>query len=369
MLGFNSFSQAPFSATGVSLGALAFIATTASSFSIAAITANGLANPVLPSASASFTASAFGDVDAQATTELVNALASFNIATLADIDAQASTTMPAATATFTAAAFGDVDAQASITFSGATSTFAASALDFDAQASITTSNVISSFSISDFTSVTGKANITPSGATATFALDIGFDAKANTSIGGSVTATLTAADVEGDGQASGFLSTTAAFLSIYITDFADEDAQARAFMPVAASSITASDFGDVDAKANTDIGGSVTAALAVSAFDDVDAKANTTPSAVTATIANAAFDDVDAQATVVPPSALLTQAVNLDDPIAVRFDFTPFRDVYDRNRIIYVVSYGGSDTAHIKEENRTVYIEKDTQNTTVYIAA
>jgi hypothetical protein len=369
MLGFSSFSQAAFSSTASALAALGYLATTSAQLAAGTVISNGQAGPILPAATATFTVNAFGELDAQATTELVNALASFNIATLADIDAQANTTIPAATASFTAAAFGDVDAQANTTLSGATSTFAASALDFDAQASITTSNVVASSSISDFTSVTGKANITPSGATATFALDIDFDAKANTSIGGSVTATLTAADVEGDGQASGFLSTTAAFLSIYITDFADEDAQARAFMPVAASSITASDFGDVDAKANTDIGGSVTAALAVSAFDDVDAKANTTPSAVTATIANSAFDDVDAQATVIPPSVVLTPAIDLDDPIAVRFDFGQFADSYDRSRVLYIVSYGGSDTVYVKEENRTVYIDKDMQNYTVYITA
>jgi len=303
MLGFTSFSQTAFSSAATSLAALGYLATTSAQLAAGTVISNGQAGSILPAATATFTANSFGDVDAQATVNVLDAIASFNIATLVDIQAKANITTPTVTATFTADQFGDVDA------------------------------------------------------------------KANTSIGGSVTATLTAADVEGDGQASGFLSTTAAFLSIYITDFADEDAQARAFMPVAASSITASDFGGVDAKANTDIGGSVTAALAASAFEDVDAKANTTPSAVTATIANAAFDDVDAQATVVPPSAVLTQAVKLDDPIAVRFDFTPFRDVYDRNRIIYVVSYGGSDTAHIKEENRTVYIEKDTQNRTVYIAA
>ncbi len=139
-------------------------------------------------------------------------------------------------------------------------------------------------------------------------------------------------------------------------------------MPVAASSITASAFSSVDAEANA-TSESVTATLAASAFDSITGEANNTPSAVTATIANSAFDDVDAQATVIPSSATLTQAGNLADPTAVRFDFTPFRDVYDRNRVIYVVSYGGSDTAHIKEENRTVYIEKDTQNRTVYIAA
>lgn len=303
MLGFTSFSQNAFSSTASALAALGYLATTSAQLAAGTVISNGQANPVLPAATATFTANAFGDVDAQATVNVLDTLASFNIASLVDIQAKANITTPTATASFTAETFADV---------------------------------------------TGIAS---------------------TGIGGSVTATLTAADVEGDGQASGFLTTTAAFLSIYITDFADEDAQARAFMPVAASSITANAFGDVDAKANTDIGGSVTAALAASAFDSITGEANNTPSAVTATIANAAFDDVDAQATVVPPSALLTQAVNLADPTAVRFDFTPFRDVYDRNRVIYVVSYGGSDTAHIKEENRTVYIEKDTQNRTVYIAA
>lgn len=323
MLGFTTYSETPFAQVTTFLAALGYLSTTSAQLAAGTIISNGQANSVLPAATATFTANAFGDVDAQATVNVLDTLASFNIASLVDIQAKANITTPTATASFTAETLADV---------------------------------------------TGIAS---------------------TGIGGSVTATLTAADVEGDGQASGFLTTTAAFLSIYITDFAEEDAQARAFMPVAASSITANAFGDVDAKANTDIGGSVTAALAVSAFDDVDAKANTTPSAVTATIANAAFDDVDAQATVVPPSALLTQAVNLADPTAVRFDFTPFRDVYDRNRVIYVLSYGGSDTAyikeedrtvylvshdnsntaHIKEENRTVYIEKDTQNRTVYIAA
>ena len=302
MLGFSSFSQATFSSTGAAaLAALGYLATTSAQLAAGTVISNGQAGPILPAATATFTANAFGDVDAQATVNVLNAIASFNIATLVDIQAKANITTPTVTATFTADQFSDVDA------------------------------------------------------------------KANTSIGGSATATLTAADVEGDGQASGFLSTTAAFLSIYITDFADEDAQARAFMPVAASSITASAFGDVDAKANTDIGGSVTAELAVSAFDNVKGAANNTPSAVTATIANAAFDDVDAQATVVPPSALLTQAVNLDDPIAVRFDFGQFADSYDRSRVLYIVSYGGSDTVYVKEENRTVYIDKDMQNYTVYI--
>ena len=303
MLGFTSFSQNAFSSTASALAALGYLATTSAQLAAGTVISNGQANPVLPAATATFTANAFGDVDAQATVNVLDTLASFNIASLVDIQAKANITTPTATASFTAETFADV---------------------------------------------TGIAS---------------------TGIGGSVTATLTAADVEGDGQASGFLTTTAAFLSIYITDFADEDAQARAFMPVAASSITANAFGDVDAKANTDIGGSVTAALAASAFDSITGEANNTPSAVTATIANSAFDDVDAQATVIPSSATLTQAVNLADPTAVRFDFTPFRDVYDRNRVIYVVSYGGSDTAHIKEENRTVYIEKDTQNRTVYIAA
>ena len=302
MLGFTTYSETPFAQVTTFLAALGYLSTTSAQLAAGTIISNGQANPVLPAATATFTANAFGDVDAQATVNVLDTLASFNIASLVDIQAKANITTPTATASFTAETFADV---------------------------------------------TGIAS---------------------TGIGGSVTATLTAADVEGDGQASGFLTTTAAFLSIYITDFADEDAQARAFMPVAASSITANAFGDVDAKANT-TSESVSAALAVSAFDDVDAKANTTPSAVTATIANAAFDDVDAQATVVPPSVVLTPAIDLDDPIAVRFNYGQFADSYDRSRVLYIVSYGGSDTVYVREENRTVYIDKDMQNYTVYITA
>ena len=302
MLGFTTYSETPFAQVTTFLAALGYLATTSAQLAAGTVISNGQANPVLPAATATFTANAFGDVDAQATVNVLDTLASFNIASLVDIQAKANITTPTATASFTAETFADV---------------------------------------------TGIAS---------------------TGIGGSVTATLTAADVEGDGQASGFLTTTAAFLSIYITDFADEDAQARAFMPVAASSITANAFGDVDAKANT-TSESVSAALAVSAFDDVDAKANTTPSAVTATIANAAFDDVDAQATVVPPSVVLTPAIDLDDPIAVRFNYGQFADSYDRSRVLYIVSYGGSDTVYVREENRTVYIDKDMQNYTVYITA
>ena len=207
-----------------------------------------------------------------------------------------------------------------------------------------------SFSQNAFSSIatTGLVNVAMPATTATFALDIDFDAKANTSIGDSVTATFVSAAVEGNGQAFGFLNTTAAFLSIYITDLADEDAQAKAFIPVAASSITANDFGDVDAKANI-ISEPVTAALAVPAFDDVDAKAITgIGGSVTATIANAAFDDVDGQATVIPSSLVLTPAVNLDDPIAVKFDFGQFADSYDNSRVIYITSYGGSNTVYIR---------------------
>jgi hypothetical protein len=209
---------------------------------------------------------------------------------------------------------------------------------------------LTSFSQNAFSSIatTGLVNVAMPATTATFALDIDFDAEANTSIGDSVTATLTAAAVEGDGQASGFLSTTAAFLSIYITDFADEDAQGRAFMPVAASNITANTFSDLVAKANT-VSDSAIAALAVPALDDVDAKANTSiGDSVTATISNTAFDDVDAQATVIPPSFVLTPAVNLDDPIAVKFDFGQFADSYDRSRVLYITSYGGSNTVYIR---------------------
>ena len=61
--------------------------------------------------------------------------------------------------------------------------------------------------------------------------------------------------------------------------------------------------------------------------------------------------------------------VNLDDPVAVRFPYGDYADSYDRSRVLYIVGYDDNRTVHISPENNTVYIDKDTQSYTVYIAA
>jgi len=222
-------------------------------------------------------------------------------------------------------------------------------------------------------------------ATAAFILSVfGVDAKANVTTT-DVSSSFSISSLDFDAQAS---ITTGSIASTFsISDFDDILLTAN-ITPDAVTALFELDI-DFDAEANTSIGGSVSATLAASDFDSVRGFANIEPSAITATLSSNAFEEVTGSAFVTSPSVLLTTATNLDNPTAVRFDFGPFADSYDRGRIVYLVSYGGSDTVHvteesrvvyidaypqnytvhITEENRTVYIEKDTQNRTVYIAA
>lgn len=191
-----------------------------------------------------------------------------------------------------------------------------------------------------------------------------------------------------DVEAKANITTTdvSSSLSISALDF---DAQARITTGSITSTFSISDFDDIlltanitpdavtalfeldidfAAKANTSIGGSVSATLEVSNFDSVKGVANAEPNAVTATLSSNAFEEVTGLAFVTSPSALLTTAIDLDNPVAVRFDFNQFADSYDRGRVVYLVSYGGSDTVHVTEDSRVVYIDDYMQNYTVYVA-
>lgn len=260
-------------------------------------------------------------------------------------DAQAGASITSVTASITASGFEDVDAKATLQLLDAIASFNINDIIYDAQAS----------------------PVIPSAtAVGTFSLDIEYDAKANLTLG-SVTSDILAYDLaDVDAQANTTLSSTSAYLTIYITDFADEDAQARAFMsPAVAVGNVDVDF---DAKANT-FSSSVDANLEVSEVD-YNAKANITTNTVTAIVSINNFYDVDAQATAnfsTLDSLILSQ--DLEDPTAVRFDFTPFTDSYDRNRTLYLVSYDENRTVQINPENRTVYIEKTGGSYTVNIAA
>lgn len=192
-------------------------------------------------------------------------------------------------------------ALAHVTPSSATASGIANAFgDVDAQATTSVVSVFSSFNISDLVDIDAQATVTPSPAVANFTnagVDFTAFAHITTSNVGASTAIEELADV--DAKANTTLSSTSAYLTIYITDFADEDAQARAFMSPAVSQTN----------------------------------------------------------------------VNLDDPVAVRFPYQDYADSYERSRVLYIVGYDDNRTVHISPENNTVYIDKDTQSYTVYIAA
>jgi len=256
-------------------------------------------------------------------------------------------------------------AEANRVLPSATSTFA-NDIEYDAQASTAISTVDAIFE-EGVVALDAKASVVPFSAVGTFSLDIiDYDAKANLTLGSVTSDILAYALADVDAQANTTLSSTSAYLTIYITDFADEDAQARAFMsPAVAVGNVDIDF---DAKANT-FSSSVDANLEVSEVD-YNAKADITTSNIVTNIAINNFYDVDAKATVnfsTLDSLILSQ--NLEDPTAVRFDFTQFTDSYDRNRTLYLVSYDENRTVQINPENRTVYIEKTGGSYTVNIAA
>ena len=283
MLGFNTFSEAPLSQATTSLQALAFLGS-----SIGQSTAGGL----LFDAKAFFTlpdVSAVGAnailFDAKASTTVVGLLSTISINDVVS-NGVANITQPPATATFTAGTL-DYQGIAHITPTGAFVTGTAGDFgDVDAQANITTVGTSSSTAVSDFADVTGQANITPSSATA--------------------------------------------FLTIYIGDFADEDAQARAFIPPAVGVASAR---DVDFSAASNITTGSTSALFNVSTIDATGLANITFSSILANLQN-----------------------NIADPTAVKFPYQDFADDYNRGRTLYLVSYDRNRTVHVPEENRTVYV-------------
>jgi len=255
------------------------------------------------------------------------------------------------------------DAKAFYTLNPAVSSTAV-AIEFDAKASTNVVSVLSSLSINDLLGVDAQATISPSAVVATFSADtLSYDAKANLTLG-SVTSDILAYDLaDVDAQANTTLSSTSAYLTIYITDFADEDAQARAFMSpaVAVGSVDV----DFDAKANT-FSSSVNANLEVSEVD-FNAKANITTGDVTAIISINNFYDVDAQATANITSLLAVLYENLEEPVSVQFPYSLYSEDYDRNRIVYLVSYDNNRTSHVVSQNNTVYITGTQESNIVHV--
>ena len=297
MLGFTPLSQSAFSEQASSLEALAFMPGTSVSPSVNTLTYLAAANTALntsalsvSAASLSFNAKAF--ISFTGTSSLINA-------TDVLYKAPANTTQPPVTATLTSGTL-DYQGIAHITPTGAFVICIASDFgDVDAQASITTVGTSSSTEINSFSEVFGKARVTPSSASA--------------------------------------------YLTIYIGDFADEDAQATAFIsPVVAVTNTR----EVDFSADSNITTDSTSALFNTSTIDATGLAHITFSSILANLYN-----------------------NLEDPTAVKFPYGDYADDYNRGNTLYVVSYQGSNEVHVVEQDRTVYIQEQQGSNTVYIAA
>jgi len=235
MLGFSALSEAPLSQSTAALAALGYLSTTVGNSNAGTLAYEAIAYVTSPSATASGLANAFGDVDAQATTSVVSVLSSFSINDLLNVVGQATVTPSAATATFTTPAYADIDAQTVITLPTTLSSFSVGGLDFDAKASITTTNVSAATNINDFSAVNAQATITPSAATASFTANDFANVKGKANLTPtSIESTLVANDFERiETRVNVILSSASAYLTIYLTDFADEDAQATALIPPA----------------------------------------------------------------------------------------------------------------------------------------
>jgi hypothetical protein len=362
MLGFTALSQAPLSQATTASVALAFLATTLGQsapgvmlfdakalHTTASTAATSVAASLLFDAQAAITTAdaiantAISDVlyGAQAYVAASAATASFTTGTL-DYEALAHITPTGVIATGEADQFDDVDAKANITPTGSSSSVVVQDVLYNLTANIIQPAVTASFNTGTL-DYTLTANITPTGAFATStASDFGdVDAKANiTTVGtSSNTAVNDFADVAG--LANVTPSSATAFLSIYIGNFADEDAQATAFIPPAVG--TAS-IKDVDFSADSLITtGSTSALLNISTVNALGG-AKATFSGTLANLYN-----------------------NLLDTTAVKFPYADYADQYNRANTLYIVSYEGSKKVHVVSEDRTVYTESKQDNNIVYI--
>ena len=363
MLGFSSISETPISQAVTSLAALGYLLLQRLRFLQVPYPIKLLRSTTLADTTTSFTINAFGDVDAQATIDVIGVLSNFSIGDLTDVRCTGYYITPsAATATFVAANFADVDAKA-LTNLGSVSATGQVDVDFDAQASITTSSVTSSFDTSE-PSLVAKANTTPSGATATVTntafADV--DAQASTNIV-SVSFSVDVTEVDTDAQASASPTGVTSTFSEGTLDFI---ALANITPTGAIGTFVAAPLNyDADASVRHLTG--ATATVTANSFADVDAQASASLSSAYMSLSIADFEDVDAQATIEVSTTRATGIVNPVTASGVRFDFEQYANSYDRSRTVYILGYGDSKTTYVKSENRTVYITQTDTNRTVHI--
>lgn len=361
MLGFTAFSETPISQSTSSLLARAFLTSSIGQSTAGSLLFDAQGSFIVPSVSAVSANAILFDAEAAATVASILSNITINDVVSKGV---ANTTQSSVTATLTANTvdsladanitfngvnaaatpnnFFDVDAKANFTVTGSSSSAIVQDVLYNLTANIIQPAVTASFNTGTL-DYRLTANITPTGAFATStASDFAdVDAKANiTTVGtSSNTAVNDFADVTG--LANVTPSSATAFLSIYIGNFADEDAQATAFIPPAVG--TAS-IKDVDFSADSLITtGSTSALLNISTVNALGG-AKATFSGTLANLYN-----------------------NLLDTTAVKFPYADYADQYNRANTLYIVSYEGSKKVHVVSEDRTVYTESKQDNNIVYI--
>jgi hypothetical protein len=142
MLGFTPLSQISISQSYPRFDKFVVLGTTVLALSPGVLDHTLEASLTIPSTSASFSVNAFGEVDAQATVDLVSTLAQTSLADFSSVTGLANTTLPVATASFTFQT-PTITADSSTNINSLESTFSIAGVDITADANITTDSVSS----------------------------------------------------------------------------------------------------------------------------------------------------------------------------------------------------------------------------------
>lgn len=259
------------------------------------------------------------------------------------------------------------DAEANIVTDSIPVTFSLN-IAFDAKANLTLSNTSSSISVNSFSSLNAKANTTLNNVIADFS---------EGQLVGTGVAVLTLPNTDSslsfgtlsfDAQATSLLPTV---LTSFEQGLLTPTGVANITTPSIDSSFATPSLLDTDAQANITIS-AVENIISVNAFESVKGAANKVLTTADATTLIHPFENVKGSANTILENLLLPTSVNLDDPVAVKFDYASLADSYERSRVIYLLAYASNaqkTTVHIAPENRSILIEPLPRNNTVYIAA
>lgn len=166
-LSFSAFSELPLASSVSTLDANAFMSAATSTGAVGTLDYEAKAFVTTPAATATFTAAAFGDVDAKATTNALTAVTASVSSGTAEGDGQG-TASTAGVAATTASGTQTANGKASSVPPAATSTFTAGTLDYDAKANITldAATADADLTVNDFTDEDAQASTTLSGVSA-----------------------------------------------------------------------------------------------------------------------------------------------------------------------------------------------------------